>query len=275
MMPLAAVQHASGQASEQAAHLAPVIDLLARSLPLESSQGRSKMNETTQSLNTPWLIRANRAYCALKTVLALIGIVALAGLALAPQRDALMKNLSQIGDPFRVPSVVAAGPIQARGIETALEREQRAVTDYIAKRYRVADAAVAGFVSTAYRAGELHSVDPLLILAVMAVESRYNPVAESVMGAKGLMQVMPKFHLEKLLDHGGEPALLEPDVNIAVGAQILREYTRRLGDIEGALQMYAGAFDEPSAQYANKVLAEKARLDLLRQKARKQTAQSV
>ena len=233
------------------------------------------MNETTQFLSTPWLARANRTYCALKSVFAWIGIAALAGLALAPQRDALMKNLSQIGDPFRIPSVVAAGPIQARGIQTALEREQRALTDYIARRYRVADAAVAGFVSTAYRAGELHSVDPLLILAVMAVESRYNPVAESVMGAKGLMQVMPKFHLEKLLDHGGEPALLEPDVNIAVGAQILREYTRRLGDIEAALQMYAGAFDEPTAQYAGKVLAEKARLDLLRQKARRQSAQSV
>ena len=76
------------------------------------------------------------------------------------------------------------------------------------------------------------------------------------------------------MDHGGEPALLEPEVNITVGAQILREYQRRFRDTETALQMYAGAFDEPTSQYAAKVLAEKARLDLLRQKARKQSAQS-
>src|SRR5437879_13083630 len=94
----------------------------------------------------------------------------------------------------------------------------------------------------------------------MAVESRYNPVAESQVGAKGLMQVMPKFHLDKLSDHGGEHAVLEPEVNIVVGARILREYQRRLGDTEAALQMYAGAYDEPTAQYANKVFAERARL---------------
>ena len=82
------------------------------------------------------------------------------------------------------------------------------------------------------------------------------------------MQVIPKYHLEKLLDHGGEPALLEPEVNIQVGAQILREYQRRFGDTETALQMYAGALDEPTSQYATKVFAEKARLDALRFKAR-------
>jgi soluble lytic murein transglycosylase-like protein len=83
------------------------------------------------------------------------------------------------------------------------------------------------------------------------------------------MQVIPKYHLEKLNVHGGEQSLLDPVVNITVGTQILREYQRRLGDTEAALQMYAGAFDEPTSTYANKVLAEKARLDALRQKARK------
>jgi soluble lytic murein transglycosylase-like protein len=189
-------------------------------------------------------------------------------------RDALLRHfptldIAQWSDPFAVVTTVAAGHIQAGTAETSKEREQRLVTEFIAKRYRVAEQAVTGFVATAYRAGAQYSVDPLLILAVMAVESRYNPVAESVMGARGLMQVIPKFHLEKLLDHGGEDALLDPDVNIQVGAQILREYTRRFGDTETALQMYAGAFDEPTSQYANKVLAEKARLEVLRQRAKK------
>jgi len=108
----------------------------------------------------------------------------------------------------------------------------------------------------------------------MAIESRYNPVAESVMGARGLMQVIPKYHPEKLELHGGEQALLEPEVNIVVGAQILREYTRRFGDLEAALQMYNGALDEPTSAYANKVFAEKARLEALKVKTRK-TGQSV
>ena len=134
------------------------------------------------------------------------------------------------------------------------------MTEFIARRYRVSEDATAGFVSTAYRAGREFSVDPLLILAVMAIESRYNPVAESSMGAKGLMQIIPKYHPEKLPEHGGEQALLDPEVNILVGARILREYLRRFGETETALQMYAGAFDEPTSQYSGKVLAEKARL---------------
>lgn len=159
--------------------------------------------------------------------------------------------------------------------QALLEQEQKALAEFIARRWRIADEAASRFVSIAYRAGSRHSVDPVLILAVMAIESGYNPVAESVMGAKGLMQVIPRFHLEKLSGHGGEEKLLEPEVNIDVGARILREYYRRLRDEEMALQMYAGAFDEPTSQYANKVFAERARLEPVRQRARKQTAQSV
>ena len=172
-------------------------------------------------------------------------------------------------DGFSLPAVIVDAPVPPGVDPLAQEREQRALAEFISRRWRIAERAAATFVSSAYRAGQQHSVDPVLILSVMAIESRYNPVAESVMGAKGLMQVIPKFHLEKLLDHGGEEALLDPDVNIHVGAQILREYYRRLGNQELALQMYAGAFDEPTLQYANKVYAERARLEPVRQRARK------
>jgi soluble lytic murein transglycosylase-like protein len=194
----------------------------------------------------------------LKAALALVGLAVLAALAalVAPpiRADSVPPDLSS--------PAAAVDPVHAP-MGASLEREQRAVTEYIAKRYRVAYTAIAGFVATAYRAGEQHSVDPLLILAVMAVESRYNPVAQSTVGAQGLMQVIPRFHLEKLIDHGGEHALLEPEVNIEVGARILREYQRRFGDTETALQMYAGALDEPTTRYASKVFAEKARLESL------------
>jgi soluble lytic murein transglycosylase-like protein len=220
-------------------------------------------------MNTTFLMAA-RAYSTLKGTLALVGLAALGALALLPMpREALLVHVpflagfSLSGDRF--PSPTVSGTIQA----AESVREQRVVTEFIAKRYRVSDQAVSGFVTTAYAAGAQYSVDPLLILAVISIESRYNPVAESTMGAKGLMQIIPKYHLEKLSDHGGEQALLDPQVNIRVGTQILREYQRRLGDTEAALQMYAGAFDEPTSQYADKVLAEKARLEALRQKAKK------
>ncbi|HEX6317548.1 MAG TPA: transglycosylase SLT domain-containing protein [Burkholderiales bacterium] len=174
------------------------------------------------------------------------------------------------------PSLVEiAAPLQQPVPAAVVQQEQKALAEFIAKRWRIAEEAASRFVSIAYRAGNMHSVDPVLILAVMAIESGYNPVAQSVMGAKGLMQVIPRFHLEKLSGHGGEEALLDPEVNILVGAQILREYHRRLRDEELALQMYGGAFDEPTAQYANKVFAERARLEPIRRKARQQTAQSV
>jgi soluble lytic murein transglycosylase-like protein len=211
---------------------------------------------------------------ALKELLALVGAAAIVAFLISQHRAPVEKVLPSvvIDQLIEAPSRTE-GPIQASITEVVLNREQQAVAEFIAKRYRVAEDAAGEFVAVAYRAGAQFSLDPLLILAVMAIESRYNPVAESVMGARGLMQVIPKYHPEKLEPHGGEQALLEPQVNILVGAQILREYQRRFGDTEAALQMYNGAFDEPTSQYANKVFAEKARLDALRLKARK-SAQS-
>jgi soluble lytic murein transglycosylase-like protein len=215
------------------------------------------------------------ALTAVRDLLALTGVAAILAFVVLPlqlQFEKALPGLTSLPlslvDPFAVTQSAAEGATQVA--ETPLDLEQRAVSEFIAKRYRVAEDAAGEFVAIAYRAGEQHRVDPLLILAVMAIESRYNPVAESVMGARGLMQVIPRYHPEKLEPHGGEQALLEPEVNIVVGAQILREYTRRFGDLEAALQMYNGALDEPTSRYANKVFAEKAHLDALRVKARKQ-----
>jgi len=217
-------------------------------------------------------VQASRAFEALKSLFALVGITALGVFFILPLARLPAPLVS--GWPAFAPIEAAAaegveGTLPTAVVESPLEREQRTVAESIAKRYRIADAAATNFVTIAYRAADQHRVDALLILAVMAIESRYNPVAESVMGAKGLMQVIPKYHQEKLYQHGGDQSLLEPEVNILVGAQILREYQRRFGDVETALQMYAGALDEPTSAYSAKVLAEKARLDLLRFKARK------
>ena len=234
------------------------------------------MDTTNVAVKLPALAGAWRLFSAARTLFALVGLAMVLAVGLPAPRDFLLRQLALWTDAWEaqasfVTAGMTAGTIQP-GAESASAREQRAVTEFISKRYRVAQDAISSYVATAYRAGSEWKVDPLLILAVMAVESRYNPVAESTMGARGLMQVIPKFHGEKLLEHGGETALLDPSVNIQVGAQILREYLRRFGETETALQMYAGAFDEPNSSYAFKVLAERARLEQMLKQVRRTAA---
>jgi transglycosylase-like protein with SLT domain len=145
------------------------------------------------------------------------------------------------------------------GAEQADGQKYRALANYVSRRYRIAPDVSEMFVGAAYEAGRQVGLDPLLILAVMAVESRFNPVAESLVGAKGLMQVVPRHHMDKLMEHGGEDAVLDPVINIALGARILKEYVRRTGSLEAGLQFYNGALADPSSQYAQKVFAEKER----------------
>jgi len=137
---------------------------------------------------------------------------------------------------------------------------QALLVKYLSRRFLVAGEATERMVGAAYRAARDVGLDPLLVLAVISVESRFNPIAESVMGARGLMQIIPKYHQAKLAKVGGDSALWDPESNIRVGALILQEYVYRTGTLEAGLQYYNGAFWDGNAQYANKVLAERARL---------------
>ncbi len=145
-------------------------------------------------------------------------------------------------------------------VDEARDPQHQVLAGYLARRYRVASDATVDLVSEAYTVGRVVGLDPLLILAVISVESRFNPIAESDYGAKGLMQVVPRFHQAKLVEHGGEPAVLDPRTNILVGAQILQEYIQRTGNLQAGLQLYAGATDDPAQGYAHRVIAERQRL---------------
>ena len=131
-----------------------------------------------------------------------------------------------------------------------------ALAGIVAKKYRVSEAATREFVRTAYREGARHGVDPLLIVSVMAVESRFNPVAQSDGGAMGLMQVIPRFHAEKF-DASDQASVLDPRTNIQAGVRILKEYIGRGGNELAGLQLYNGAPSDASFAYATRVLGEK------------------
>ena len=177
-------------------------------------------------------------------------------LALAPQSAA--PGRADNGAACRPDPAASAGP---RADEEPLDPAQRALVDYLSRRFSIASAPTAAVVDTAYRAAGQSGLDPLLVLAVISIESRFNPFAESVMGAKGLMQIIPRYHRARLIEHGGEDAVLDPESNIRAGTRILQEYVHRTGTLEAGLQTYNGASRDESAQYAQRVFAERDRLE--------------
>jgi soluble lytic murein transglycosylase-like protein len=142
-----------------------------------------------------------------------------------------------------------------------LDREQQNIARFIATRYRVGVDATSEFVYHAYRAARDIKVDPMLVLAIMSVESSFNPKAQSTAGAQGLMQVLTRVHAEKFRPFGGIPAAFDPVANIRVGSTILKEYINREGSVEGALKSYVGAaLAEHDGGYGAKVLNARERI---------------
>jgi len=137
-------------------------------------------------------------------------------------------------------------------------REIEVVAGTVARRFRVSLDATRVLVAAAYEAGGRSGVDPLLIVAVIAVESRFNPIAQSDGGALGLMQVIPHYHADKL--DATSASVLDPETNIQLGARVLKEYIKRGGTEIMGLQLYNGSTGDLDNSYANRVLAEKQRL---------------
>jgi hypothetical protein len=145
----------------------------------------------------------------------------------------------------------------------AAEPAQEHVTSYLSRRYRVAENAVRQIVGEAFSTGRLIGIDPMLILAVTAIESSLNPFAQSPVGAQGLMQIMTRVHSDKFASHGGDHAALDPIANLKVGSEILKDMIRRGGSVERGLQLYVGAGNQiDDGGYAARVLGEMARSKL-------------
>lgn len=195
-------------------------------------------------------------------------------LAPAPAVELAQAKSPEMAQPIAAPAPKQAAasfgsmiPMPMTADEKALlgsKKQQQYVTTWLSKRYRVAGDATNMLVSTAYLTARENKLDPLLILAVMAIESGLNPFAESPVGAQGLMQVMSKIHHDKFKKMGGMQAALNPVANIRVGAQILKEYVKRGGSVEAGLKTYVGAAAFATDQgYGSKVLAEYKRLQMV------------
>ncbi|MCZ7561276.1 MAG: transglycosylase SLT domain-containing protein [Burkholderiaceae bacterium] len=123
-----------------------------------------------------------------------------------------------------------------------LTPEQQKIAQFVAKKYRIAVGDVQHLVSYAYRAAKEFRLDPYLVLAVMSIESSFNPDARSSAGAQGLMQVLTRVHADKFAPFGGASAAFDPMANISVGSRILREYGAR-GQRRGRAEVLRGRGD--------------------------------
>jgi hypothetical protein len=166
---------------------------------------------------------------------------------------------ASLAEPEAISRATAADPAH-------LNASQAAVARWISRRYKVAPEPIARLVQESWEVGQRAGIDPTLILAIMAIESSFNPFAQSSMGAQGLMQVMTKVHDNKYEAFGGNHAAFDPISNLRVGVQVLKECIARAGSLEGGLRYYVGAANlTDDGGYAWKVLGEQAQLKMVAQ----------
>jgi soluble lytic murein transglycosylase-like protein len=140
-------------------------------------------------------------------------------------------------------------------------QNQRAVADFFEKKYSLDRAKIEEYVSNTILIAKEVNIDPVLLLAVISVESNFNPNIKSHAGAEGLMQVMTSVHREKYALFGGTQEAVKPEVNIRVGAYILKYLIATAGSLRNGLKFYVGAANiEDDGGYTDKVMAERNRL---------------
>ena len=201
------------------------------------------------------------ALLGLGVVIAVVGLTARPDLRQAGE----LKLMGWLQDRHVVAVIPQAEPeVSDRATATDpkdLPKQQAAMAYWLSKKYKVAAEPLASLVAEAYEIGGKTRLDPALILAIMAVESGFNPFAQSAVGAQGLMQVMTGFHRDKYVSFGGTLAAFDPVSNLRVGVKVLQECISRAGSVEGGLKFYVGAGNmEDDGGYAGKVMAEYARL---------------
>ena len=149
--------------------------------------------------------------------------------------------------------------------QTDLEKEfeKTRVAKWISRKYKVSNEAVREIVEISFSAGGDFGVDPYVVISVIAIESSFNPLAESSAGALGLMQVMPLIHRKKFEKYGGFDKSLDVKVNVYVGTEILKNFYLRYGNYQRALLAYVGVSQNSNSSYPKKVLRLRDRLKKL------------
>lgn len=132
------------------------------------------------------------------------------------------------------------------------QTKKQGLSLHIAEKYRISRVSAKEIVAAAFTAASSKGVSPYLVLGIIAQESSFRSKAASGYGAVGLMQVVPRWHPEKLTSFKNpRKALLNPKTNVTVGVQVLAEYLKRGKGVHWALAKYSGK----AVRYGPKVLA--------------------
>ncbi|KWU17795.1 transglycosylase SLT domain-containing protein [Burkholderia cenocepacia] len=169
--------------------------------------------------------------------------------------------------PVDFPPAAVEGPVSAVPQTSPVVLEQKALVEHLSSKYNRPTQFVSRIVKAAYHEARQVGMSPLLVLAVIEKESGLDPKARSSYGAVGLMQVVPRFHLDKIRSAGAGGAY-DPEVNIRVGTAILADYRHaNRGDINSALVQYSGQ----SRGYVQRVVSYKKELEAVKAQALRRT----
>lgn len=149
-----------------------------------------------------------------------------------------------------------------------LSPEQLQATRWLSRKYRVSAEPLAAMVAEAWTLGERSQLRPSLILAIMAVQSRFNPFASGNPGQVGLMQIELQAHSEALAQFGGPLSAFDPLTNLRVGVRHLQGLIQQTETQEDALALYglSSGFNDES-QFVDRVLAEQLLIEKAFEKA--------
>lgn len=140
----------------------------------------------------------------------------------------------------------------------ALTPEQLRVTQWLSRKYRISPEPVGALVTEAWAVSEPSQVPPTLILAVIAVESSFNPFAQRSDSNRGLMQIDSRSQQDTLSRFGGPLSVFDPLTNLRVGSRVLQSFIQEAGgSIEGGLQAYAQTSPQGTdSTYTERILSE-------------------
>lgn len=209
---------------------------------------------------------------------ALLGLLVVAltlTLAIRPQLQAVaMSELlawfeaRQLSTSWSNHSGFAALHRTTAGDPLDLPAEQASVTYWLSRKYNVAPEPLSVLVAEAYQLGERTQIAPTLILAIMAMESNFNPYAQSAVGGQGLMQIQPHQQSDKLDSLGGAMATFDPLSNLRLGVRVLHELAIEKGSVQAGLAAYAASTQSRESNYLERVLQEEQRLARIAQSVR-------
>jgi len=186
------------------------------------------MQETSPSHDLP--PRNARPADSLKRLLSAVPVVFALSVALPAQADDM-----------------PAAPSAASTVDMPLSPSLDTIVATLRNRFHVAYADARTIARAVQTESDRYGLAPVLLLAIIAVESGFDRHAVSVVGARGLMQVLPAAHRD-LVAHVKD--LSDPATNVRIGAAIFRGYLDDAdGDVESALVRYNGG----TKRYAQRV----------------------